>query len=51
VTVEHTRDGDRTVVAVGDLPSGERTIVRTTEPDAVDQGLAETLIGRGLRAP
>ena len=50
-TVEHGRDGSRTLVAVGDLPSGERTIVRTTDPDAVEAGLAETLVGTSLRTP
>jgi acetyl-CoA C-acetyltransferase len=49
-TVEHRRDGSREVVAVGDLASGERTIVRTTEADVVDAALAETLVGSTLRA-
>jgi acetyl-CoA C-acetyltransferase len=48
-TVEHRRDGTRELVAVGDLPSGERTIVRTQDGDAVDAALAETLIGGSLR--
>ena len=50
-TVEHGRDGSRTLVAVGDLPSGDRTIVRTTDPDAVAAGLDETLVGAALRTP
>jgi acetyl-CoA C-acetyltransferase len=48
-TVEHRRDGTRELVAVGDLRSGERTIVRTQDPEVVDAALAETLIGSTVR--
>jgi acetyl-CoA C-acetyltransferase len=48
-TVEHRRDGSREVVAVGDLATGERTIVRTSDPDVVDAAVAETLVGSTLR--
>jgi acetyl-CoA C-acetyltransferase len=50
-TVEHARDGARTLVAVGDLATGERTIIRTTDGQAVEAGLAEALVGAALRAP
>ncbi|MBV9951601.1 MAG: acetyl-CoA acetyltransferase [Acidimicrobiia bacterium] len=49
-TVEHRRDGSRELVAVGDLASGERTIVRTTDAATLDAALAETLIGETIRA-
>jgi hypothetical protein len=38
-------------VAVGDLATGERTIVRTPDPAAVEAGVAERLVGSVLVAP
>jgi acetyl-CoA C-acetyltransferase len=49
-TVEHRRDGSRELVAVGDLADGRRTIVRTTDAPAIEEGLAETLVGGTVRA-
>ena len=44
-TVEHTRDGERRVVAVAETSDGARTVVVRTDEESIAAGLAGELVG------